>query len=211
MAKIRSTSVEEKAKKKEHIKACALTLYHKAGELSSVDKIVKKSGLAKGTFYLYFKTKEEVYLDILSDMYAVYLEDVFKGIDPNKVSLESLADSLVKPLVGNSDFLRLASIGPGILEKNVSEEKIIEFKLMLMQAMQKMGEVFLQLSPGLKPEKVSEVIVVSFSLIIGIFQQSDISGELKKLSEKPEIKDLFIDFENITSRSLVALWKGWII
>ena len=82
---------------------------------------------------------------------------------------------------------------------------------MLMQAMQKMGEVFLQLSPRLKPEKVSEMIVVSFSLIIGIFQQSDISGELKKLSEKPEIKYLFIDFEKITSRSLVALWKGWII
>jgi TetR/AcrR family transcriptional regulator len=211
LAKIRSTSTEEKAKKKEHIKACALTLYQKSGELCSVDKIVKKSGVAKGTFYLYFKTKEEVFLDILSDMYAVYLEDVFKGIDLNKVTLESLADSLVKPLVGNSDFLRLASIGPGILEKNVSEEKIIEFKLMLMQAMQKMGEVFLQLSPRLKPEKVSEMIVVSFSLIIGIFQQSDISGELKKLSEKPEIKDLFIDFEKITSRSLVALWKGWII
>ncbi len=211
MAKIRSTSDEEKAKKKEHIKSCALSLYQKSGQLCSVDKIVKESGVAKGTFYLYFKTKEEVFLDILSDMYMAYLNEVFQELNFEKMTLELLADSLVKPLIGNKDFLRLASIGPGILEKNVSEEKIIEFKLMLMQAMQKLGEVFLHLNPKLKPEKVSEMIVISFSLIIGVFQQSDISGELKKLSENPEIKDLFIDFESVTSRSLIALWNGWAI
>ncbi|MCO4794055.1 MAG: TetR family transcriptional regulator [Bacteriovoracaceae bacterium] len=211
MAKVRSTSNEEKAAKREHIKKCALNLYSKSGKLCSVDKIVKESGVAKGTFYLYFKTKEEVFLDILSDKYAAYLQQVFEELNDGVLTFEVLAEALVDPLVEDKDFLRLAAIGPSILEKNVSEEKIIEFKLMLMQAMGSLVDVFQALIPELEVKSAAQLVVTSFSLIIGVFQQSGLTRDLKELRERPELKSLFIDFETMTSRSLVSLWRGWLL
>src|SRR5262245_55259986 len=44
--------------------------YRNAG----VSDIIKQAGVARGTFYLYFKSKEQVFLDIVEDFYRRTLQ-----------------------------------------------------------------------------------------------------------------------------------------
>ena len=49
----------------------------------SIDMIVKDIWIAKGTFYLYYKNKEELYEHIMDDVlqsWTLYMEDLVKTI-----------------------------------------------------------------------------------------------------------------------------------
>lgn len=59
---------EKKRKKKTLLKAAALELFlSKGSEATSIDDIVRKAGVAKGTFYLYFHDRNEILREIISE------------------------------------------------------------------------------------------------------------------------------------------------
>ncbi|TDL75921.1 TetR/AcrR family transcriptional regulator [Peribacillus frigoritolerans] len=59
-------SNEYKEKKKRHILESALKAFGEKGfQLATIDDIVAESGLSKGAIYNYFKSKEEIYLQLM--------------------------------------------------------------------------------------------------------------------------------------------------
>ena len=57
-----------KGKVRKEILSTAVTIFAEKGyEATSVDEIVEKMGIAKGTFYYYFKTKEDVFHEIIDE------------------------------------------------------------------------------------------------------------------------------------------------
>ena len=59
---------EKKRKKKSLLMAAALELFlSKGSESTSIDDIVRKAGVAKGTFYLYFQDRNEILREIIAD------------------------------------------------------------------------------------------------------------------------------------------------
>ena len=64
-------------KSKERILASAKELFHEYGfQQTSVDEILKKSGVTKSNFYYHFKSKEELGLIILQRFITLYESDV---------------------------------------------------------------------------------------------------------------------------------------
>src|SRR5262245_15936685 len=67
---IEKTSWREKRKQelRGELISCAIALFEEKGlDAVSVDDIVGRCGIAKGTFYLYFKTKSELIESVLDD------------------------------------------------------------------------------------------------------------------------------------------------
>ncbi|WP_282141793.1 TetR/AcrR family transcriptional regulator [Cytobacillus oceanisediminis] len=61
-------SEEYKRKKKKEILAGALACFAKKGfQAATIDDIVAYSGISKGAIYNYFKSKEEIYLELLNE------------------------------------------------------------------------------------------------------------------------------------------------
>lgn len=59
-------SVQEKENiRKDLLLHASRSLFHKGVQDISVDELVKKTGIPKGTFYLFYKTKEELFIDLL--------------------------------------------------------------------------------------------------------------------------------------------------
>lgn len=59
-------SEEYKEKKKKEILASALSCFAKKGfESSTIDDIVKHSGISKGAIYNYFSSKDDIYLELM--------------------------------------------------------------------------------------------------------------------------------------------------
>ncbi len=72
-------------KSKEKILASAKELFHEYGfQQTSVDEILKKSGVTKSNFYYHFKSKEELGLIILQRFITLYESDVLTKTLGNK-------------------------------------------------------------------------------------------------------------------------------
>ena len=72
-------SQEKKSLKRQNIMDVGLDLFLTNGvEITSIDDIVRKAGIAKGTFYLYFKNKYELLEQIVLQQGANVLRSAFE-------------------------------------------------------------------------------------------------------------------------------------
>ncbi|MFD2444697.1 TetR/AcrR family transcriptional regulator [Bacillus sp. CGMCC 1.16607] len=80
-----------KEKRKQEILESALICFAKKGfETSTVDDIVAQSGISKGAIYNYFKSKEEIYLELMSQKTENNFNEIKKAIDEYKTTSEKL-------------------------------------------------------------------------------------------------------------------------
>ncbi|WP_297924663.1 TetR/AcrR family transcriptional regulator [uncultured Agitococcus sp.] len=73
MARNAMTDADKLLRRADFINA-AHQLFREQKILPSVADIAKSAGLAKGTVYLYFKTKEEIFIALLEDDFAKLLQ-----------------------------------------------------------------------------------------------------------------------------------------
>ena len=67
----RAYGSQDKLARRHDILEAARRLFHRGGgELPSVARIAEAAGLAKGTIYLYFETREAIYADLLLQGWA---------------------------------------------------------------------------------------------------------------------------------------------
>jgi AcrR family transcriptional regulator len=77
----------------------------------SVDEIVKEAKIAKGTFYLYFKNKEELYKKIIDDYFSSW-EEVIKEM---VINISDIKQRLLKKMLLSLDFFENNEIMKNIL------------------------------------------------------------------------------------------------
>ena len=83
--------VKSKDKKNELIMISERLFMEKGYEETSVDDILKASGLSKGGFYHYFKSKDEVLTESINNIIEKLLEQIESVIDDKKINaLEKL-------------------------------------------------------------------------------------------------------------------------
>lgn len=119
-----------KLKKQEKIFTTAESLFEKRGYKGvSIDDIVKKAGIAKGTFYLYYSSKDELFGHILLS-YKKYADEKIKCIECNDPDVKH---RLKKAFLGRLKFIstkpilqEIFSENPDYFSPNVSLEKVFE-------------------------------------------------------------------------------------
>lgn len=69
--------MEESVSKRSRIQDAAVALFHEQGvEATSVNVIVKRANVAKGTFYVYYKDKKELISQILTKQHGCLMNDI---------------------------------------------------------------------------------------------------------------------------------------
>jgi len=73
-------------------------LFEKYGlQKTTVDEIVRAAHISKGSFYLFYQSKEELYFDALEDTEREFREELFKNVfQPGKSRKESFKSFLSK-------------------------------------------------------------------------------------------------------------------
>ncbi len=105
----RSKSVR---RKEEIIKIAAQLFSEKSYHDVTMDEIAEKVGVAKGTIYLYFESKEKLYLEILEDRHEAIeslLEKEIAKNDPAPQKLRKILIIIFKFYRQNLDVLRILS------------------------------------------------------------------------------------------------------
>ncbi len=127
----RARDEESKAQRRESILTGATELFELAPyEDLTMSSLARHVGLAKGTLYLYFKAKEELFLELLSRQLVEWLDDVRRTLSgptgPRDVA--GVAGALALALGSRPTLLRLMGLQHATLERGVDAKASTRFR-----------------------------------------------------------------------------------
>ncbi|MEZ4459278.1 MAG: TetR/AcrR family transcriptional regulator [bacterium] len=73
----RKSRSEKKADRREAIKVAAIEVFSERGyHATKISEIVRRVGVAQGTFYLYYESKQQIFGELLTDFLTPVVETV---------------------------------------------------------------------------------------------------------------------------------------
>lgn len=184
-----------------------------AYEAVIMDSVARDTGLAKGTLFLYFHTKEELFLAVIDQQ----LSEWFASVDEKLAQLESPADrTQVVALMADSlhergGFTRLLAILSTVLEQNVTYESALEFKRHLLGLMLRTGAELERCLPFLKPGQGAHLLMQSQAIVVGLWHLCDSAPVVKQVFALPEMRAFEVDFDHELRQILQALLNGLVL
>ncbi|MAM89358.1 TetR family transcriptional regulator [Allohahella sp. A8] len=208
----RAIDIEDKVKRRSDIeRAAAELLKQDIDALPSVSDIAKAAGLAKGTLYLYFETKEAIYFSILARHYCTLLAslDSFFRNDRQSANPIDEAVGLIADFVRlNPDFMPLACQSAAVLERKVDEEVIVEFKSRLLTDMGQVSEAICRRIAGLTGADCVQLLIQTHAMLLGLWQMQHLPAEVNCILRSRGLAALIPDFDSGIRQALRQLWQG---
>ena len=127
------SKVEEKKQiKRENLLASAYTLFNKKGFVdTSINDIVEYAGVAKGTFYLYFKDKWDINEQVVTEKARLLFDEAIintndKRIDNFDDRIINIVDYIIEAFKDNPDLMKLINkdLSLGIFNNILTDDYI---------------------------------------------------------------------------------------
>ena len=203
---------QDKAARRASILAAARTLFlHAPDRLPSVAMIAQAAGLAKGTAYLYFRTKEEIFLTLLHqewDGVIALVHHAFRADKrPRGRKVAEFVSGYADYLCTHPELLQLEALRYSILERNLAPGLFHAFKRDFTAALEQAGqavEAALALSPG----QGVRLLMHSYALTIGLWQALDNPQTDRASPDKPASVLAELDFQTELPTVLAQYWHG---
>lgn len=204
----RARSSEQKALRRHAVLETAEVYFKEVGyEAFSMAQLAKKSGVAKGTLYLYFNTREELFLT-LYEQSLVRWSQIFIGSLSDTMTSKTYAQSLYKTTQADGVFLPLLIRLEHVIEHNVAIPRLIESKRIFIEQVEgvaKRSAPALQLSAA----QAVEVVKTMGVLLIGA-TQTDQSPSLADEALPTDVQNLIASFssEPLFIKNAVRIIEG---
>jgi AcrR family transcriptional regulator len=174
----------------------------------AIEDIAKASGFAKGTFYLYFHTKEEVFLELVGAELAAWARALSETIRVPAKDQRSLAAVIASSVARRPALVRLVGLMHGVLERNVEAEALRKFKHQLLEIFTGLAEALRQ-PLGLEHKGAARLLLWIHALVVGLAQMESRSLALEQILAEDEALQIFrIDFEAELGAALGVLLEG---
>ena len=182
------------------------------GQLPSVSAIAKRCGFAKGTVYLYFKTKEEIFLMLLCEGHSRLHEQVTQKLAGSSYSQLEFVEKLTKCICDyveqHPEYLPLFSFSLSVIEQNVSLEEVRDFKLKQIEHLNQFAQQVTNNLP-MSFDDAKQIIMQTYALVLGIWQTGTCSSKLAPLlGEDPMFELLTTPFRRQVESAIKQLWLG---
>jgi AcrR family transcriptional regulator len=212
--KQRAINDAQKEERRQAILSAALELYQTTSyEAVNIAQVAQKAGVAKGTFYLYFKTKEELFLAMLAQEFIAWFDEAdacFTEIQTGRGSCT--VDELITPmghsLENRPTLVRLTAILHSVLEQNIDFAAALHFKQMLLNRILQTGALLETCLPFLKPGQGTFVMLQVYVLLIGVQQLAEPAPIVKQVVAQKELELFQVDFLDYFLQSLKVFLKG---
>jgi AcrR family transcriptional regulator len=204
---------DEKESRRRQIVAAALQLFKETpfSEVRMAD-LALRLGLGKGTLYLYFPTKESLFLAVLQQELGDWFEAASArlmgtplGTPPHRV-----AESLVQEILDRPLLPKLQSLLHIVLEQNLSQEEMVAFAHFLQDGVLAVGALLEAVLPALPPGQGAAYLIRFHALVMGNQLMSSRPPKVREALEKPELTIFNFAFETVMRGTAVDLLAGMI-
>ena len=210
MAVQRAIAVEDKEERRREILDAAERLFlQHPDRVASVSEVAAAAGLAKGTVYLYFPSKEEMLLALHERHVGNFFEHLIaKLARVEPVGFDDVFPVTLKYLIRWPGYLELTTRCFSAMDREVPIDTAIAFKARVAQRLQAAG---VHLDRHFKKPAGSGVALLlhSYGLICGLWQLQHPNLRFGAAMKRPELKLFDRAYETEIETALRALWRGW--
>ena len=205
----RAVLAEDKRERQQAILDAAERLLARSPErVANMAEVADEAGLAKGTVYLYFPSKEE----LLLALHERNIDDFFGALlglldRPQPIAFEEMLRLVQSHLVDEPTFLPLATRCFGIMATEVPPDVALAFKERMSERLGAAGagleRHFTQLPAG----RGVALLRHSYALILGLWQMSS-AGPGDRRADAVHCPMQAFDYAEQLAEALRALWRG---
>lgn len=211
MIKQRAVSEKQKALRRRQILQATLRLFETMPyESVGMAGVARQSGIAKGTVYLYFKTKEALFLALQTEAFEAWFDTVDAAFRAKEgfYSTAEFVEIIAQSLQARPALVRLLAISHTILERNIEYESALEFKRLLLRRVEQTGGLIESRLPFLGSGQGARLLLRIHALAIGIQHLAEPAPVVCRVLEKPELALFKIDFFDEFLATLTVLMDG---
>ncbi|MFC4598078.1 TetR/AcrR family transcriptional regulator [Cohnella hongkongensis] len=187
---------EQRKIRVEQIKKAAIKLldteqFHKI-ELA---KIANETTFTRGNLYKYISSKEEIYLLVALDEFTDWLDDI-RGTFVTDMTrdIQGFSHQWAQVLYRHQRFLKLISILFTMIERNVSLEKLVDFKKQYLNIMSEANDVLKIVFPAWDDKTIDKFFQLQSYYVIGLFPYTSPAPIQKQAMEQAGIPYESFDF-----------------
>jgi TetR/AcrR family transcriptional regulator len=171
----------------------------------TMDDVAAKLGLAKGTLYRYVPTREALLLALVSDEYAQWFDslDAFLAARTWQASAR-FVDHVVDSLLAQPRLLRLVSVMPSVLERNIPVDTARSFKATLLQRCDIVADA-MAARLGIGRDAALQLLVHLQAGVVGLYHHANPAPVVREALDAPEFAGMAIDLRDELTHLVRAL------
>jgi AcrR family transcriptional regulator len=207
---LRARNPEQKEERRQHLLDVARALIDAESNLNllSLNEIARSAKMAKANIYRYFESREALLLELLWDEWQDWFKDFQKDwskVSKSKKSFDSLIKTLAMSFSKRDLLCNLTTALPTVVEKNLSEPIIKEFKYRSIELFSDIANYLENCSNELDSKTYAIFLQDSVSLIAGIYPFSHPNDVVERVLMDPQLHFFKRDFGAELERYMIAL------
>ena len=175
----------------------------------AVEEIARRAGLAKGTIYLYFASREEMLLAVHDAQLGELFGALERVLSRPRVSAAGVSRAVLGFLEHRPEFFRLSTGCHGALEASISSGVARGHREAVASHLMAIGQRIEILYPGMRPGEGATLLKNCYALMLGLWQLA--ASPLRVPGPDPddcEPAALRINFEEQLEAALTDLWNA---
>ena len=166
-------------------------------------EVARRAGLAKGTLYLYFETKEALALALLEELLAAWFADLDRALEgARRPGAKWLATTMAELLEKHAPLARLLGILQAVLEHNIPEAEARRFKQALLAQVARTGRL---LEERLAVRDGARLILWANALVVGLGGMAEPAPVVAEVLRDPALAPLRVELRTELCAALEAL------
>jgi AcrR family transcriptional regulator len=176
-------------------------------------EVAERAGLAKGTLYLYFKTKEELFLALQEQQLMGWFDEVDRALAADRADRADWpSGDVVSLLCGTLErrpgVARLLAILSPTLEQNIPFAEALRFKRQLAERLAVTGALLERRLLFLATGEGAQLLLRCQALVIGLQHLADPAPVMRQVLAEPGMALFDIELKRELNATLHALLMG---
>jgi AcrR family transcriptional regulator len=201
-----------KAARRAQLLAAAARRFDQVGfESTTMADVAAAAGVSKGATYLYFPSKESLFLRLLLIDLSEWAAEATERLDATRSrSSRAVARLLAGSLAARPRLPALLTLLAPVLEARAEVEAVAAFERKLLERLGPLAARLEQRLPDLRPGEGLRLLLRARALAVGLAPLAAASGPVRSaLAAEPALAALDVDFERELADCLTALIDGW--
>ena len=208
----RARSPADKDLRRTHLIEAATRLFADADfEAVTVERVARLAGVAKGTAYIYFASKEALFLELVRAEMTLWLAALTLKLKRlrTKSPEKAVPIAIAKCTAERPVLCRLLVLLHTAIEPHLDEASAREFKLFMRSLLTQSSIAIASKVPGLHVQDAETLMLQTHALVIGITQLSNSQSVIVRvMAQDPALQSMRIEFEPFLIQALTALVRG---